>query len=132
VLPQDRTQDPTRLARFQLEARAASALNHPNVCTIHALGTTPEGEQFIAMEYVDGETLRQRLATRRLTLREVLDIAIQIASALTAAHAAGIVHRDLKPENVMVKPDGLVKVLDFGLAKLSILADGAVPGDGPT
>ena len=119
VLPQEFTQDRARLARFQQEARAASALNHPNVCTIHSLGETPDGEQFIAMEYVEGETLRHRLAGRRLTFQQAVDTAVQIASGLTAAHAAGIVHRDLKPENVMLRPDGLVKLLDFGLAKLA-------------
>ena len=108
-----------RVQRFEQEARAASALNHPNVCTIHALGQTSDGQHYIAMEYVEGETLRQRLSTTRLTIREALDIAIQVAAALSAAHAAGIVHRDIKPENVMLRPDGFVKVLDFGLAKLA-------------
>ena len=120
VLPQDLTQDPSRVARLQQEARAASALNHPNVCTIHALGETPDGQQFIAMEFVEGESLRQRHG-RTVNLREALDVAVQIAAALSAAHAAGIVHRDVKPENVMVRLDGLVKVLDFGLAKLAPL-----------
>ena len=104
--------------RFEQEARAASALNHPNVCTIHALGRTSDGRHFIAMEYIDGQTLRDRLARGPMPRREALDIAAQIASALTVAHAAGVVHRDLKPENVMLRPDGIVKVLDFGLAKL--------------
>ncbi len=116
VLPQDLTQDSSRVARFQQEARAASALNHPNVCTIHALGEGPDGQQFIAMEYIEGGTLRHQIG--HLAVGKVLDIAVQVASALTAAHAAGIVHRDLKPENVMRRPDGFVKVLDFGLAKL--------------
>jgi serine/threonine protein kinase len=119
VLPPDLTQDPSRVARFQQEARAASALNHPNVGTIHALGETADGQQFIAMEFVEGETLRQRLAGRPVTRREALDLAVQVASALSAAHAAGVVHRDVKPENVMVRRDGIVKVLDFGLAKLA-------------
>jgi eukaryotic-like serine/threonine-protein kinase len=119
LLPADLTRDPVRIQRFEQEARAASALNHPNVCTIHALGETDEAQLYIAMEYVEGDTLRQRLATSRLSLREALDIAIQVAAALSAAHAAGIVHRDIKPENVMLRPDGVVKVLDFGLAKLS-------------
>jgi serine/threonine protein kinase len=121
VLPHDLTQDPSRVARFQQEARAASALNHPNVCTIHALGETPDGQQFIAMELVEGETLRQRVAGRLVTLRQALELAVQVASALSAAHAAGVVHRDVKPENVMLRPDGIVKVLDFGLAKLAPL-----------
>ncbi len=121
VLPAELTLDVPRVARFQQEARAASALNHPNVCTIHALGETPDGQQFIAMEFVEGETLRQRLAGRPVTLREALDLAVQVASALSAARAAGVVHRDVKPENVMLRRDGLVKVLDFGLAKLTPL-----------
>jgi eukaryotic-like serine/threonine-protein kinase len=119
LLPTELTQNPTRVARFQQEARAASALNHPNVCTIHALGETSDGQQFIAMEYVEGETLRQRLQSTRLTIREGLEIAIPVASAIGAAHAGGIVHRDIKPENVMLRRDALVKVLDFGLVKLA-------------
>ena len=119
LLPSDLTRDPARVLRFEQEARAASALNHPNVCTIHALGETSEGEHYIAMEYVEGETLRRRLARSRLTVTEALDTAIQVAAALGTAHPAGIVHRDIKPENVMLRPDGVVKVLDFGLAKLA-------------
>ena len=119
VLPADLTRDPLRVDRFEQEARAASALNHPNVCTIHALGETADGQHYIAMEYVEGETLRRRLSNGQLSIREALDIAIQVAAALSAAHAAGVIHRDIKPENVMLRPDGLVKVLDFGLAKLA-------------
>jgi eukaryotic-like serine/threonine-protein kinase len=119
ILPVDLTRDPTRVQRFEQEARAASALNHPNVCTIHALGETPDGQHYIAMEYVEGETLRHRLSTSRLTIKESLDITTQITAALSAAHAAGIIHRDIKPENVIIRPDGFVKVLDFGLAKLA-------------
>jgi Tol biopolymer transport system component len=119
LLPADVTRDASRVMRFEQEARAASGLSHPNVCTIHALGETPDGLRYIAMEYVEGETLRQRLATTRVSIRAALDIAIQVAAALSAAHASGIVHRDIKPENVMVRPDGFVKVLDFGLAKLA-------------
>ncbi|MDP9226675.1 MAG: serine/threonine-protein kinase, partial [Actinomycetota bacterium] len=119
LLPSDLTRDPARVLRFEQEARAASALNHPNVCTIYALGEAGEGQHYIAMEYVEGETLRRRLATSRLSVREALDIGIQVAAALSVAHAGGIVHRDIKPENVMLRPDGVVKVLDFGLAKLA-------------
>jgi eukaryotic-like serine/threonine-protein kinase len=119
LLPLDLTSDADRIQRFEQEARAASALNHPNVCTIYALDQTGDGQHYIAMEYVEGETLRQRLTTSKLSLREALDIAIQVAAALSVAHAAGIVHRDIKPENVMLRPDGVVKVLDFGLAKLA-------------
>ena len=110
--------------RFRREAWAASSLNHPNILTIYELGET-NGTRFIASELVEGQTLRQILKARpgRLPFREVLDISQQIASALSAAHAAGIVHRDIKPENVMVRPDGYVKVLDFGLAKLAPTAD---------
>jgi len=123
LLPSDLTRDPARVSRFEQEARAASALSHPNVCTILALGETPDGQHYIAMEYVDGETLRKRIAGGRHSIREAVDIAVQIASALVAAHAAGIVHRDIKPENVIVRPDGFVKVLDFGLAKLTAAAE---------
>src|SRR5918993_4083134 len=119
LLPTELTREATRVARFEQEARAASALSHPNVCVIDALGMTTDGQHYIAMEYVEGRTLRARLAGERLPIREALDIAIQIASALTAAHASGIVHRDIKPENVMLRPDGFVKVLDFGIAKLT-------------
>ena len=107
-------QDRLRLDR---EARAASALNHPNILTIYEIKKVDD-HHFIASEYIDGETLRQRI-TRHMSLTQLLDVAIQIASALAAAHSAGIVHRDIKPENVMIRRDGLVKVLDFGLAKLT-------------
>jgi serine/threonine protein kinase len=117
LLPTSYTRDGSRLRRFQQEARAASALNHPNILTIHELGEV-DGRQFIATEFVEGETLRERLK-RGLNLPETLDIAIQIAGALAAAHKAGIVHRDIKPENIMLRRDGYVKVLDFGLAKLT-------------
>ena len=103
--------------RFEQEAKAASALAHPNVCHIYMLGVTAEGRLFIAMEFVEGETLRPRLMRDRLPLKDALDFAIQITSALAASHAAGVIHRDIKPENVMITTDGLVKVLDFGLAK---------------
>src|ERR1041385_8057877 len=112
------TEDYDRLRRFQQEARAASALNHPNILTIHGIGDS-DGHRFIATEFIEGETLRERLSTG-LNTDEALEIALQIASALVAAHRVGIVHRDIKPENVMIRrDDGLVKVLDFGLAKMS-------------
>jgi len=110
--------DEDRVRRFVQEAKAASALNHPNILTVYEIGSF-ENSRFIATELIKGETLRERLQTEPLTLRETLDVAVQIASALNAAHAAGIVHRDIKPENVMLRDDGLAKVLDFGLAKLT-------------
>src|SRR5215475_11601924 len=114
------TTDAERLRRFEQEARAASALNHPNIITVYEIGEI-EGRRFIVTEYVEGETLRRRMAgapQRRIRLREALEIAAQVATALQAAHEAGITHRDIKPENVMSRKDGLVKALDFGLAKL--------------
>src|SRR5262245_58363556 len=117
VLPSDFSIDRDRLRRFEQEARAASALNHPNIITIHEFGQDG-GVHFIVSEFIEGETLRRRIASERINSGEIPEVAIQIASALNAAHEAGIVHRDIKPENVMVRPDGLVKVLDFGLAKL--------------
>src|SRR4029079_7138285 len=106
------------LERFILEARSASALNHPNIITIYEIGQA-DGSHFIASEYVEGKTLHDRINRRSLSLVDILNITIQTAEALTAAHAAGIVHRDIKPENIMVRADGYVKVLDFGLAKLT-------------
>ncbi len=117
TLPAEFTNDNERLRRFQHEARAASALNHPNLLTIYEIGAEA-GAHFMATEYVDGLTLRAMLKRGRLKLDEVIDIAQQVAFALTAAHGAGIVHRDIKPENIMVRQDDIVKVLDFGLAKL--------------
>ncbi|MGE0128785.1 MAG: protein kinase [Blastocatellales bacterium] len=118
LLPDRYTQDPERLRRFEKEAQAASALNHPNIITIFEIGEA-DGRHFIATEYIEGSTLRKRMVGARLTINETLDIASQVVSALAAAHAAGIVHRDIKPENIMIRPDGYVKVLDFGLAKLT-------------
>ena len=117
LLPPQFTVNTDRVRRFGQEARAASALNHPNIVTIHEIGQT-DSLHFIATEFVDGETLREHMANVQMKLDEVLNIATQIASALAAAHATRIVHRDIKPENVMIRPDGYVKVLDFGLAKL--------------
>jgi serine/threonine protein kinase len=108
--------DPERMLRFNREARSASALNHPNIITIHDIGES-DGVQYIVSEYIDGETLASRMTRGRLPLAEALEIACQIASALDASHKAGIVHRDLKPENIMLRRDGGLKVVDFGLAK---------------
>jgi len=117
-LPEYFTNDKNRVHRFHREARAASALNHPNILTVYEVGQM-EGAEFIATEYVEGETLRARLTGTPFSLREALDVAVQVAEAIAAAHQAGIVHRDLKPENIMVRRDRYVKVLDFGLAKLT-------------
>ena len=118
LLPAFFIKDKERVERFKREARAASGLNHPNIITIHEIGEI-DSQQFITTEFIEGETLRERLFRRHLTLNETLNVAIQIADALSAAHKAGIIHRDIKPENIMVRPDGYVKVLDFGLAKLA-------------
>lgn len=120
-LPPLFTQDKGHLRRFEQEARAIAALSHPNVCMIHEVIKTDEGRHCIVMEYVEGVTLRERIAEARMKVSEALDVAIQVASALSAAHAAGIVHRDIKPENIVLRRDGYVKVLDFGLAKLTNL-----------
>src|SRR6266566_230789 len=117
ILPAYFALDEARLRRFQREARAASALNHPNILTIHEVGEEG-GVYFIATEFIDGQTIRELVREQQLSLEEILDIAEQVASALAAAHAAGIVHRDIKPENIMRRADGLVKILDFGIAKL--------------
>ncbi|HSE16045.1 MAG TPA: protein kinase [Pyrinomonadaceae bacterium] len=119
VLPAFVSKDPERLRRFTQEARAASRLSHPNVCVVHEIGETDDARPFIAMEYVQGMTLRERMRTQAMKLGDVLDIAIQIADGLTAAHETGIVHRDIKPENIVIRPEGYVKILDFGLAKLT-------------
>jgi eukaryotic-like serine/threonine-protein kinase len=118
LLPAAFTTDAERVRRFEQEARAASALNHPNILTIYEIGQ--HGSlHFIATEFIEGETLRQRMTSAQLSLQTVLEVGTQIASALAAAHDSGIVHRDIKPENIMLRPDGYVKVLDFGLAKLT-------------
>jgi serine/threonine protein kinase/WD40 repeat protein len=116
VLPATFTQDADRLRRFESEARSASALSHPNIVTVHEIGKS-HGTAYMAMEFVDGSSLRQLLAAGALPERKMLDVAVQMADGLAKAHSAGIVHRDLKPENVMVSRDGFVKLLDFGLAK---------------
>src|SRR5262245_27382342 len=117
ALPADKLADEGRKRRFLAEARAASALNHPNIVGIHDLATA-NGTDFLVMEYVPGKTLDETIPRKGLRLNEALRYATQIADALAAAHEAGIVHRDLKPGNVMVTPNGTVKLLDFGLAKL--------------
>ena len=118
LLPPHFTVNPDRVRRFEREARAASALNHPNIVTIYEIGQSNK-THFIATEFVDGKTLRQLLNEKPLTLNETLNVSMQVADALNGAHAAGIVHRDIKPENIMIREDGYVKILDFGLAKLT-------------
>src|SRR5687768_1229891 len=118
ILPPEFAKDVDRMNRFVREAKSASALNHPNILTIYEIDETKFGH-FIATEFITGETVRERARRTPITVSEALDIATQIAGALAAAHSAGIIHRDVKPENVMVRTDGLVKVLDFGLAKVT-------------
>jgi len=131
ILPAEFASNQDRMRRFVQEAKAASALNHPNIITIHEIDETYSGH-FIANEFIDGETLRQRLRTAPMKLSEALDVATQIASALAAAHVAGIIHRDIKPENVMLRRDGIVKVLDFGLAKLTQTTPESIDTEAPT
>ena len=131
ILHAEVAEDKERVSRFIQEARAASALNHPNILTIHEIGKF-EDSRFIVSEYVKGETLRERLKRENLDLPKSLDIAAQIAAALQAAHEAGIVHRDIKPDNIIVRKDGLVKVLDFGLAKLTEIKPDALDSESPT
>src|SRR5439155_13488998 len=118
LLPERFTGDAERLKRFQQEAHAVVGLNHPNILTVYEIGED-HSTHYIASELIEGETLRQRLTRGRIEVGEAVDVAIQVASALAAAHEAGIVHRDIKPENIMRRPDGYVKVLDFGIAKLA-------------
>ncbi len=118
VLPPESMRNAERVQRFEQEAKAASARNHPNILTIYDFGAT-DGMYYIAMEFVEGHTLRQLIDENAMPLPRALDIAAQCASGLAAAHLAGIVHRDIKPDNIMVRPDGFVKILDFGLAKLA-------------
>ncbi len=130
ILPPAFSRDAERLSRFQHEARAVSALNHPGILTIYEIGFGERGH-YIATEFIEGETLRHRLSGGRLEIREALDIAIQVLNGLVAAHEAGIVHRDIKPENIMIRRDGYVKILDFGLAKPAPGAPAGTP-DGAT
>ena len=125
LLPASFLNDADRVRRFQQEARAASSLNHPNIVTIHEVAETG-GQRLLVSEYVEGKTLREVMKGEGLNLEQVLEIVIQTASALSAAHDAGIAHRDVKPENIMLRPDGYVKVLDFGLAKLTERGEGRV------
>src|SRR5438093_8542589 len=118
LLPMRFTADAERLKRFQQEAHAVVGLNHPNILTVYEIGED-HSTHYIASELIEGETLRQRLMRARMQLNEAIDAAIQLASASAAAHETGIVHRDIKPENIMLRPDGYVKVLDFGIAKLA-------------
>src|SRR4051812_1512409 len=131
ILPAAVATDSGRMRRFEQEARAASGLNHPNIITIYEIDRSAS-TTFIATEFIDGATLRQRMRGQPMPPGDALHVALQIAGALAAAHASGIVHRDIKPENVIVREDGIVKVLDFGLAKPTDAEPDAVDGEAPT
>ena len=119
LLPEEFAHDRYRMQRFIREAQAASAINHPNVCVIHEVGETEDGRSFIAMEYVEGESLSAKIAGKPLAPKEIVDIGMQVADGLSEAHAKGIIHRDIKPSNIAITPRGQAKILDFGLARIS-------------
>ena len=118
-LPLEMTHDPQSKERFIHEAQAASALDHPHICTIHEINETEEGQLFIVMACYDGETLKDKIKDQRLKIKEAVDITVKIAEGLATAHEKGITHRDIKPANILITKDGMVKILDFGLAKLA-------------
>src|SRR5437868_6085317 len=118
ILPDSLSGDKDRLRRFEQEARAAAALNHPNILSVYQFGSTDAGAPYVVMELLQGQTLRERLMTGALPVRKTVEYALQSAKGLAAAHDRGIIHRDLKPENLFITRDGVVKILDFGLAKL--------------
>jgi serine/threonine protein kinase len=127
-LPPDLTRDDEAKKRFIHEAQAASALDHPNICTIHEIGETEDGTLFICMAYYEGETLKKKVTSNQLSVTSAIDISVQIAQGLTKAHEKGIVHRDIKPANLFVTNDGILKILDFGLAKLAGVTKLTKPG----
>ncbi|PWT87587.1 MAG: hypothetical protein C5B54_12120 [Acidobacteria bacterium] len=131
ILPETVAKDENRLARFQLEARSASALNHPNILTIYDIGEE-KGMRYIISEYIEGKTIRRRMMQGPMNLEEVIEIGIQIAEALSVAHTAGIIHRDVKPENIMLRPDGYIKIVDFGLARPSEARLVEIQSESPT